>query len=106
MPIESKSFLTLPINIASSGNNTVIPVLNGAGFKIWKMWLVANGAVTITYQDGSSTSLSGPVALVSGGSQSFTYDGTAHFTTSIGNAFVINLSGSVQVSGTVYYTRG
>jgi hypothetical protein len=106
MPIESKSFLTLPINISSSGNNTVIPALTGAGFKIWKMWLVANGAVTVTYQDGASTAISGPVALVSGGSQSFSYEGTAHFNTSIGNAFVINLSGAVQVSGTVYYTRG
>lgn len=34
------------------------------------------------------------------------YDGTAHFTTSIGNAFVINLSVPVQVSGTVHFTLG
>jgi hypothetical protein len=105
MPIESKTFLTLPINISSAGNNTVIPALAGAGFKIWKLWLVVAGNVNIQYFDGTNA-VSGPVTIFSGGSQDFTYDGTAYFSTSIGNAFILNLSAPVQVSGTVYYTRG
>jgi hypothetical protein len=105
MPIESKTFLTLPINASSAGNNTVIPALAGAGFKIWKIWLVAAGTVNVTYQDGTNA-LSGPVGLFLGSSDTHSYDGTAHFSTSIGNAFVINLSAPIQVSGTVYYTRG
>lgn len=83
----------------------MLPATAGVGYKVWKLWLVANGAVTIQYFDGA-TALSGPIALVSGGSQSFAYDGTANFIVSIGNAFIINLSGAVQVSGTVYYSRG
>jgi len=105
MPIESKTFLTLPINIASAGNNTVIPALTGFGFKIWKLWLTSAGTVNVTYFDGANA-LSGPVGLFLGSNQSLTYDGTAYFSTSIGNPFIINLSAPIQVSGTVYFTRG
>ena len=105
MPIESKTFLTLPINAASAGNNTIIPAIAGMGFKIWKLWLVSAGTVNVTYFDGGNA-LSGPVSLFLSSQQELKYDGTAYFSTSLGNPFIMNLSAPVQVSGTVYFTRG
>jgi hypothetical protein len=107
VPIESKTFRTLPINCSLLGDNIVIPADSTAGFKVWKLWLVATVALTITYKNGQ-TVLTGPIGLVAGGSQSLPYDGTANFAIDIGNAFIINISGSggIQVSGTVYYSRG
>jgi hypothetical protein len=101
-----RQFITAPINCTASGNNTVIFAITGCGFRIWKLWLTAASAVNVTYFDGASTALSGPVGLVANGSQTLNYDGTPHFSTSIGNAFIINLSAPVQISGMVYYTRG
>jgi hypothetical protein len=105
MPIESKTFLTAPINASSAGNNIVIPAVIGVGYKIWKLWLISAGTVNVTYVDGTNA-LSGPVGLFLSTPQTLPYDGTAYFSTSPGNAFIMNLSAPVQVSGTVYYTRG
>src|SRR6266576_3432279 len=105
MPIESKTFLTAPINASSSGNNTIIPAVSGVGYKIWKLWLISAGTVNVTYFDGANA-LSGPVGLFLSSQQFLPYDGTAYVSTSLGNAFIINLSAPIQVSGTCYYTRG
>src|SRR5579864_982905 len=102
---DDRATLTLPINCSASGDNVVISPEPANGFKIWKLWLVAASAVTVTYKSGSNT-LSGPVGLVSGGSQTMPYDGIANLSIQINSAFIINLSAPVQVSGMVYYTRG
>jgi hypothetical protein len=80
----------------------------GFGFKIWKIWYTAVGAVTATHQD-VPTALSAPADQMSAGANQ-----TLYFIMMIprisplpfGNASILNLSAPVQLSGTVYVTRG
>lgn len=101
------SFKTAAISASSNGDNTIVAASTGNPIKVWKIWFTAAGAVNTTFKDGASTSLSGAVIL-SGSGSSFTlyYDGSPHWVTSPGNAFIINLSGTVAITGQVYYTLG
>ncbi len=89
----------------SAGGNIAAPAgISGAIIRIYKLYLVFSGNTNITFQDGS-TALSGPMAMLANGSITLSMDGTPWFTTSVGNAFNINSSASVQVSGAVYFTQ-
>lgn len=92
------------IDIDDSGNNTVISATTGRSIKVHKMFFIAESGVTITMYDGSSTALSGPMKFVGSQGMVLDIDEDAWFTTTAGNAFVMNLDIAVQVSGTIYYT--
>lgn len=70
--------------------------------KVYRLFLVMAGATNITFQDGNDE-FDGPLPMVANGTIVFDIDGNPWFTTSPGNAFNINSSAAVQVSGTVYY---
>lgn len=95
------------IDISSSGDNTIIAAPTGTSeyLVIDHINLVPNSAVSLILKSGS-TSLSGTYSLTS--NQGFVLensyqdeDGLIHCAS--GEAFVINLSGAVQVSGFVKY---
>lgn len=99
-------FFDLKIDCAGSGDNTVISGTSGQTIKIWSLLLWWNGSVSVTLKDGASTrGLTGAIAGVA--QTRFILDETDHpwFTLTTGNAFIVNLSGAVQVSGTVRYTK-
>jgi hypothetical protein len=112
MPVSagngSGTFMTkqADINIASSGDNTVITPNADQRVIIWKMWIVGNGAVNLTFKDGSTALNGSAIHLTAdGSSMTFPFDGEPYwFTSTAGNAFKINLSGAVQVNGRIYYT--
>jgi hypothetical protein len=100
MPI----LLTLPVNFSSSGDNTVITAISLTRFAIHRIWLVCAAATSLTFKDGASTALSGAASMSANGGLTFDATGEPWFVTSLGNAFIINSSAAVQVSGMVYYT--
>ena len=85
------------------GTITAIAGVTGSVIKVYKLFLVVTGAVTITFEDGS-TALSGAMALSANGAITLDLDGQPWFPCSVGNAFNIIQSATTQVSGTVYYT--
>ncbi len=91
------------INIAASGNNTVITGVAGRVIEIFKLVLFAQAANTVILQDGASTPINGSgFNLPAQGG--FVYDGDLNpLILSSGNDFVINLSASTNVSGWAYY---
>lgn len=92
------------INIASSGDNTVIAATTGKKTVVYKIWFVVNGAVNIKFKDGSTDLNAGAIHLTADGSSlTLPFDGKPHFGTTSGSAFKMNLSGAVQVSGQIYY---
>ena len=100
-------FKTAALTPSSSGDNSIIAAPSAGPIKVWKIWFTAAGAVNVTFKDGASTSLSGAVVLTGAGSSFMLYyDGSPHFVTSPGNAFIINLSGAVALAGQIYYTLG
>lgn len=93
------------VSFASSGDNTVVSATSGQTIRVMRLLLVPNGLVSVTMKDGASTSLSGVMQLASSIPFQLPLDGEPWFLTTAGNAFIINLSGAVQVSGVVWYTK-
>ena len=95
-------YTELSISAASSGDNTLIPAVSNHVLEIFKIWFVVASDVTIVFKHGS-TAYDGPVTMKAGGS--FVLDEGEHpwFGTAVNEAFILNLSGAVQVSGRIYY---
>lgn len=94
------------ISAASSGDNTLLAGTGGQTIRVFRLFLVAAAAVNIKFRDGTAgTDLTGAMSLGPGGSVTLDFDGEPWFKTSVANAFVLNLSGAVQVSGRFYYTK-
>ncbi len=102
---QGEPFFDLKIDCAASGDNTVVTLTSAQTVKIWSLILWWNGAVSATLKDGATRNLMGPIAGVA--QTRFILDETDHpwFTLTAGNAFIINLSGATQVSGSVRYTK-
>lgn len=93
------------LNIAASGDNTVVAAVVGQTIRVWKILLVANAAVNIRFKDGAATDLTATINLTANQGIVLDLDAEPWFLTSAGNAFIINLSAAVQVSGRVYSTQ-
>jgi hypothetical protein len=93
------------INISSSGDNTVIAGVSGKIIKIYRMLMLANSSASITFKDGASTSLTGPMLFGGSGGMVLDFQEEPWFTTSATNDFIVNLSSAVQVSGSIYYIQ-
>jgi hypothetical protein len=99
-PLSSSS-----VSVSSSGNNTLVAGVSGKTVRVFKLVLVFSAAANATFQDGSSTALSGAIPMLANGSIVLDFDTVPWYVTSSGNAFVLNLSTGVTVTGTVYYTQ-
>lgn len=104
---NNPNILTAAISFSGSGDNPVIAGVVGKSISVVAMLLAVGAATNITFKDGGSNLLSGAFPLVANGSIALDYsqDGKMPwYWTTAGNAFVINSSNAVQVSGTIYYT--
>lgn len=104
---QIRSFNEADINCATVGNNSIVAAVSGRPIVVWKIFLVAAGAVNIKFLDGTTALNAAAIPLAAAGS-TFTllHEGSPHFETAPGNAFVLNLGAGVQVTGRVYYTTG
>jgi|SRR5215469_7752383 len=102
--------LSAPINISTSGDNTLVAAQPGRRVRVLGFLLAGAGAVNATWKDGAGTALSGPLALAAAGgtitapiappvvgSQLF------WMATGVGQSLVLNLSAAVGVGGVVVY---
>lgn len=89
------------LNFGASGDNFAIPAVAGRPIAVYGMHISFDSPVTMTVKDGASTVLDGYRNITS-----VVLDfaaNRAYYTTSTGNAFVINLSSAVQADGLVDY---
>lgn len=93
------------ININTTGDNIIVAAVAGQGVYVYKILLVVNAAVSITFKDGAGTALTGAISLIANEAIVLTFDTRPWFECSVGNAFIMNLSGNVQVSGRAYYLQ-
>lgn len=93
------------VSISTSGANTIVTGRGTQVVRVYRIVLVAAGAVTVTAQDGA-TPLTGAMTMTAGVPLILDFTTQPWFTTSPGNAFVISLSTGVQVSGTLFFTQG
>lgn len=94
---------TASLSFAASGDNTIVAAVANNRIVIDRIWFTVTSATSLTFKDGASTSLSGAVPMSANGGLTFDATGEPWFVTSLGNAFIINSSNAVQVSGSVYY---
>lgn len=99
---------SIDINASSSGDNTIIAAVTSRPIRVYQVFIVANAAVNLLFKDGASTNFNAfAVPLTAQGSAiTFQYTGMPWWVTTLGNAFIINLSGAVQITGRAYYTVG
>jgi hypothetical protein len=101
-----KALTSAPINFTASGDNTVIAA-GGTGRvnRVYRLFLVVGAATSITFKHGA-TALSGPIPLPANGAITLDFEAEPWFECADNEAFVINSSAGVQVSGTIYFTQG
>ena len=89
----------------STGNITVVAAVAGKEIHVYRLLIVVDAATVLTFRDGASTNLTGAISMLANGSITLDYDGgsKAWFSTTTGNAFVINQTGTAQVSGKASY---
>lgn len=103
LPKGTDELSEIVVDIADSGNNTVIAAVAGQTIRVYRGFFIAASSVAIIVRDGASTNLTGAMTL---GAHTLPYDGLPWFTCARGNAFVLNLGSAVQVSGRLYYIQG
>lgn len=105
--VGGKLNVTTPaaITFSNTGDNTVIAGVSGQTIRVWRLFFVVNAATNVTIKDGASTSLTGAMAMAANGGFTLDLQGDPWFVTSSGNNFVVNQSGTAQISGTIYYTQ-
>jgi hypothetical protein len=91
------------INTASSGDLALVAASGGNKARLYRLILVAGGITNITFKS-AATALSGPIPLPANGSITLDFSGDPWFTTATNEAFNLNNSAAVQISGTAYYT--
>lgn len=92
------------ISAASSGNNTIIAGVTGKRIFIYGIDLSTASVTTVQFKSGASTALTGVMTL-NAYSKGLVQAGSAYWITDVGDAFVISLGGSVQMSGAVWYLQ-
>lgn len=91
-----------PISCALSGDNILIAGVSGSFLRIFRVAFTL-AAGTVTFKDGANL-LSGAMAAAAGVLED--PEGNPIFMCGAGNGFLANLSGTNQLSGTVWYTTG
>jgi len=104
-PLPGNDLSGIAINTNSTGDNDIVAAISGKGVLVFKIFFVASAATTVTFKDGASTSLTGAVSLTAGGSFVLDIDSEPWFVVSRGNAFIINQSGTAQLSGRAYFIQ-
>jgi hypothetical protein len=99
-------FLTAAaVSHSASGDNTVVAAVAGKTTRVYRLFLVVAGTTVITIKDGAGTALTGVMTFAAGGSLILDFQAEPWFSCTAGNAFIINSSNAVQISGTVYYVN-
>lgn len=102
---DIRTFKTAVIDASLGADNTIIAASSTRPIIVWKLWFVTAAAVNLIFKAGS-TALSGTEVFGGNGSIFFAYDGSPYFYCPPNTAFIINLSGAVNIAGSVYYTLG
>lgn len=100
------------VNATASGDNTVLAGAANKTIKVYKAALSSTESgltasyCTMTFKSGSITALSGPFPLLEGQPLVLPFDGTPWFTTTNStDAFVLNLTTTASVGGTIYVVQ-
>lgn len=92
------------IDCSSSGDNTIIAAPGAHQFiRIYSIKIMSYGTVNVSLKS-ASTVIDGPVPLVVDSGYVESDGANGKFQLGLGEAFIVNLSGGVRVTGNVVYS--
>ena len=103
-PRRSQTLLFAPIDVAGSGDNTIVGADATKKIKVASYVIVADAAVTARWKSGAATSLSGAMSLAANGGVALS--GSPYswlLETAVNQALVLNLGGAIGVRGHLMY---
>ena len=103
-PPNESAMLEVAFDEATDATHEVLAAVAGKRHYIYAIWLISDGTVDVTPQSGA-TVLSGFISMVAQGKFEllFNEQNIPWFTCGVNEAFQIDLSAAIQVSGRVYY---
>ena len=102
-PVETKYAV---VNIAGSGDNTVISAVTGKKIRVLHYSLVCGAAVNVRFESGAGgTALTGVMEFAANSGISVPFSPVGHFETTSGALLNIELSGAVNVDGHITYVE-
>lgn len=107
MSLDSVPAAEVPVDVTASGDIVIVPGVVGQTIRIVKLFLMVDGDTLFTFKDGPATEFSGPLTFSVGGNVTLDQQRPPRywFKTSDGNAFIVNLTTAVRLTGRVYYTQ-
>jgi hypothetical protein len=88
------------INVSSSGDNTIVPLVTSKIIRVLSYVIVADAAVAAKFTNGTAgTALTGAMALSANGGIAAPFSPVGHFQTGAGIALVLNLGAAIGARG-------
>lgn len=103
--VDGFGITALSVNVGTASAVNVVTAVTGQRARIYKMWVSAAAATTLTIQDGA-TAVTGPITMSTGTPVVLPMDGQPWISGSVGNALNFNLSSAVNVAGIAWITQG
>jgi len=91
------------IDVASSGDNTIVSAVTGKKIRVLQYSLVCGAATTVQWKSSGGTTLSGDMQFAANGGISCPFSPVGLFETASGEGLVLNLSAANAVSGHLCY---
>ncbi len=101
---DASDLLDMPVDFASTGDNVIIAGVADQVIRVWKLWFLCSAATNITFKE-ATINKSGAAPFSTNEGMVLDFDTKPWVTCASGDSFVLNQSGTAQVSGMVYYTR-
>jgi hypothetical protein len=92
------------INASTSGNNTIVAAVTAKKIRVLSCFIVAAAAVTVRFESGADgTALTGQMSCAANGGFVLPFNEAGWFETAAATLLNLELSGAVNVSGSVSY---
>jgi hypothetical protein len=93
------------MNFSGSGDNTVIAAVASQIIRVYRLLLVITTGTAVSFKDGASSVLAGPMPIGSNGAIVLDFSGDPWFVTTAGNAFIINEGTGSASGGAIWFTQ-
>lgn len=98
------NLVSASINFSTTGDNVIVSTSTTRNIRVYQMILTVGAATNLIFKDGE-TNLTGAMNLAANGSITLDFNGEPWFIAVANDAFIINQSGTAQVSGRIYYEQ-
>jgi hypothetical protein len=112
MPVQHQlnptDLTEVAINIAASGDNSIVAATAAQIIRVWAFWLKINGSgtgVSLKFRSAAND-LHPAIPFNDKDGWVMGFMSRPWFTCTVAEALQINLSAAIQVSGRLYYTKG